>query len=151
MLKPPPATDPSRERSALTLHRNILFFAIILSAVLPVVPTPIEQDWPLGFHRSWMLFLHSCSHFLAKCNKHNKDTPCTAVHCRALPASDKSVHFEVPFGGLDSDFPRLPRLGNTSSQPLLGHLPLRFLKPMMYGLLSLDCLFFLEAIRMARG
>lgn len=28
--------------------RNILFFAIILSAVLPIVPTPIEQDWSLG-------------------------------------------------------------------------------------------------------
>lgn len=36
--------DPDLVRGGRS-YGNILFFAIILSAVLPIVPTPIEQDW----------------------------------------------------------------------------------------------------------
>eukprot|EP00435_Cladocopium_sp_Y103_P044073 s1160_g12.t1 len=36
--------DPDLVRGGRS-YGNILFFAIIISAVLPIVPTPIEQDW----------------------------------------------------------------------------------------------------------
>ena len=132
--------DPPRR------DRNILFFAIILSAVLPIVPTPIEQEWSLGFHAgSRMGFARVVSPLQQDASTiKTPHQPCF---------SRKSVYLEVPFGGLEWDFHGFSKASKAdvfTSQPLLGHpgTPLRFLKPMMYVLLGLDSLFFLEAIRM---